>query len=89
MQKILPKKRQQSQYTEAQQRKRTRKKAEREVCNTLVKHKRKKVKAEIPQNQRMRTRFVLQDSEHHEPGTDQVSHVPYKETGFFSFNEEI
>lgn len=37
-----------------------------------VKRQRKKAKAELLQNQRIRTRFELQDSEHHEPGTDSV-----------------
>ncbi|MCJ8731909.1 hypothetical protein PDJAM_G00204640 [Pangasius djambal] len=70
MQKTLPKKRLRSQNPEAQQKKRMRKKVEQEVCNAPpVKRQRKKrlAKAELPHNQRIRTRFVLQDSEHHEP----------------------
>ncbi|MCI4377767.1 hypothetical protein PGIGA_G00207070 [Pangasianodon gigas] len=68
--KTLPKKRLRSQNPGAQQKKRTRKKAEQDVCDTPpVKRQRKKrlSKAELPHNQRIRTRFVLQDSEHHEP----------------------
>lgn len=68
--KTLPKKRRRCQNPEAEQRKRTRKKAEQEACDTPpVKRQRKKrlPKAELPQSQRIRTRFVPQDSEHHEP----------------------
>ncbi|XP_027009400.1 PWWP domain-containing DNA repair factor 3A isoform X1 [Tachysurus fulvidraco] len=64
--KTLPK-RVRPQNPETQQRKRTRKKAEQEVVDTLpFKRQRKKrsAKAELPQSQRIRTRFVLEDSEH-------------------------
>ncbi|GAA6075758.1 PWWP domain-containing DNA repair factor 3A isoform X1, partial [Tachysurus ichikawai] len=66
--KTLPK-RVRSQNPETQQRKRTRKKAEQEVVDTPpFKRQRKKrsTKAELPQSQRIRTRFVLEDSEHQE-----------------------
>ncbi|KAK3546726.1 hypothetical protein QTP70_033425 [Hemibagrus guttatus] len=69
--KTLPK-RVPPQNPEAQQRKRPRKKVEQEVCEKPpVKRQRKKrsAKAARPPSQRIRTRFVLEDSEHLEPAT--------------------
>ncbi|XP_060783176.1 uncharacterized protein si:dkey-127k13.1 isoform X2 [Neoarius graeffei] len=67
--KTLPKWRLRLQNSETQQRKRTRKRVEQEVCDTppFKCQRKKRSKAKLPQDQRIRTRFVLQDSEHHEP----------------------
>ncbi|KAF7706034.1 PWWP domain-containing DNA repair factor 3A [Silurus meridionalis] len=66
-----PKKGLKSQNPKVQPRRKRRKKAERDACETKpIKRQRKKgvaEKAELPVHQRIRTRFVLQDSEHHEP----------------------
>lgn len=56
-----------------------RKKEEQEACDTPpVKRQRKKrsAKVELQQNQRIRTRFVLQDSEPHEPGNKEPNFYP-------------
>ncbi|KAI5609002.1 PWWP domain-containing protein MUM1L1 isoform X2 [Silurus asotus] len=70
-QRTSPKKCLKSQNPKVQPRRKRRKKAERDACETTpIKRQRKKgvaEKAELPVHQRIRTRFVLQDSEHHEP----------------------
>ncbi|KAI5103704.1 serine/threonine-protein kinase PAK 2 isoform X1 [Silurus meridionalis] len=70
-QRTSPKKGLKSQNPKVQPRRKRRKKAERDACETKpIKRQRKKgvaEKAELPVHQRIRTRFVLQDSEHHEP----------------------
>ncbi|KAM9501589.1 uncharacterized protein Hap1MRO34_012260 isoform 2-T2 [Clarias gariepinus] len=58
------------QNRDTQQKKRTRKKAEQGVCDAPpIKRQRKKraARAKLPENQRIRTRFVLHDSEQLEP----------------------